>query len=74
MDGIGKVRVRFSRSLLENLLHLDLGIWITDASWHEGTQSVELTLEGDVPYGTGELVAPLITHEDRYVWDWGKAS
>lgn len=60
-----------SRSLLEDLLHLPIGVYITDAVWSRGFDSVILTVEGqEIPVEDGMMLTPIVTHVDDYLWDW----
>ena len=60
-----------SRSLLEDLLHLPIGVNITDAVWSQGHDSVILTVEGmEIPVDDGKMLTPIVTHVDDYLWDW----
>lgn len=60
-----------SRSLLEDLLHLPIGVNIVDAVWSRGFDSVILTVTGDeIPVQDGTMLTPIITHVNDYLWDW----
>lgn len=60
-----------SRSLLEDLLHLPIGVNIIDAVWSRGHDSVILTVTGnEIPVDDGKMLTPIVTHVDDYLWDW----
>jgi hypothetical protein len=59
-----------SSSLLAELLHLPIGVWVTGAEWSHAKESLVLTLEGDVPAEDGMYLTPVVTHVDDYLWDW----
>lgn len=60
-----------SRSLLEDVLHMPIGVSVTDAIWSRVYDSVILTIEGTgVPAEDGVMLTPIITHVEDYLWDW----